>query len=194
VNRKLLRGRPGVLDDAALVNLINAARQRNHVHARRDHALLVLLANVGMRPGEAVRLVREDLHFQGDRSWIRIRRLKKRRARGVIDDLPISVPVAHTLEQYLRRCVPPRPAAPLFPVSVRQTERVFRYYARRAGLPVEAHLYWLRHTAATRLYRSCHDLRLVQAQLGHERLETTSIYAHIDPEQLRRAAAAVSVT
>lgn len=190
MNRKFLRGRPGVLEDADLAALINAARQRRHVNARRDHALLVLLGNVGMRPSEALQLAREDLKLEGDRPWIRIRRLKKRRERGVIDDLPLSPSVAHTLEVYLRRCVARRPGARLFSIGLRQAERLFRYYARRAGLSPRAHLYWLRHTAATRLYRWCHDLRIVQAQLGHARLETSSMYAHLDPEQLRRAVVA----
>ena len=48
----------------------------------------------------------------------------------------------------------------------------------------------LRHTAATLMLQNGVDVRAVQEVLGHEHLNTTEIYTHIDNEALRIAAKA----
>ncbi|MDR0812429.1 MAG: tyrosine recombinase XerC [Oscillospiraceae bacterium] len=66
---------------------------------------------------------------------------------------------------------------------------MIKKYALRAGLPsseISAHK--LRHTAATLMLGSGVDVRTLQELLGHENLNTTQIYTHIDSERLREAA------
>jgi site-specific recombinase XerD len=48
----------------------------------------------------------------------------------------------------------------------------------------------LRHTAATLMLQNGVDVKAVQEVLGHEHLNTTEIYTHIDNESLRVAARA----
>lgn len=48
----------------------------------------------------------------------------------------------------------------------------------------------LRHTAATLMLQNGVDVKAVQEVLGHEHLNTTEIYTHIDNESLRVAAKA----
>ena len=48
----------------------------------------------------------------------------------------------------------------------------------------------LRHTAATLMLQNGVDVRAVQEVLGHDHLNTTEIYTHIDNESLRIAAKA----
>ena len=48
----------------------------------------------------------------------------------------------------------------------------------------------LRHTAATLMLQNGVDVRAVQEVLGHDHLNTTQIYTHIDNESLRVAAKA----
>ena len=48
----------------------------------------------------------------------------------------------------------------------------------------------LRHTAATLMLQNGVDVKAVQEVLGHEHLNTTEIYTHIDNEALRVAAKA----
>ena len=48
----------------------------------------------------------------------------------------------------------------------------------------------LRHTAATLMLQNGVDVRTLQEVLGHDHLNTTQIYTHVDNEDLRTAARA----
>ena len=61
----------------------------------------------------------------------------------------------------------------------------------RAGLdPEQYSAHKLRHTAATLMVANGVDLRTVQEVLGHEHLNTTEIYTHIENTELKIAAEA----
>ena len=61
----------------------------------------------------------------------------------------------------------------------------------RAGLDADKYsAHKLRHTAATLMLQNGVDVKAVQEVLGHEHLNTTEIYTHIDNEALRIAAKA----
>ena len=60
---------------------------------------------------------------------------------------------------------------------------------KRAGLP-RIRFHDLRHTFATMALQNGVDVRAVQEVLGHDHLNTTEIYTHIDNEALRVAAKA----
>jgi integrase/recombinase XerC len=57
-------------------------------------------------------------------------------------------------------------------------------FARRAGLPVKLHPHLFRHSFASHLLESSHDLRGVQELLGHANLSTTQVYTHLDFQHL----------
>ena len=61
----------------------------------------------------------------------------------------------------------------------------------RAGLDASQYsTHKLRHTAATLMLQNGVDVRTLQEVLGHEHLNTTQIYTHVDNDQLSTAAAA----
>jgi integrase/recombinase XerD len=63
--------------------------------------------------------------------------------------------------------------------------RVFKQWAARAGLPSNYSIHSLRHTYATNLYKaSGYNLRLVQQQLGHSSVSTTSVYSAVVSKDL----------
>lgn len=59
-------------------------------------------------------------------------------------------------------------------------------YGRKAGIEIRCHPHLLRHTFASEFLEDGGTLIELQAQLGHDRLETTAIYSHVSNERLRR--------
>lgn len=72
----------------------------------------------------------------------------------------------------------------LTPVRV---NAVFRLLRRATGLRKALSPHRLRHACAVHLLRGGANLRVIQALLGHEHLDTTAIYLHLDQGEVRRA-------
>lgn len=180
--RRMTRDR--FLSDHELARFMTAVRERRHKHQPRDHAFFALLANTGMRPSEALALTRGDCHLECHEPWIRLVRLKKKTKAQRFDDLVIPTHLATILRSYV---VGLSDCDRLFKFTRRQTTRLFHNYRRACGLR-KVKLYILRHTAATRLYRATRDIKVVQAILGHEKPDTSAIYAHISKDMQRELA------
>jgi integrase len=180
--RRMTRDR--YLSDAELVAFMAAVRLRRHVHQPRDHALFALLANTGIRPSEALALTRADCHLGGKLPWIRLRRVGKRHTPQPTNELVINRAVADVVRRYVNEALP---GDRLFPFTRRQSERLFHYYRRKAGIVQLHKIYCLRHSAGMRLVRFVKDLRIVQAIMGHSGLRATMVYAHVSPERLQAA-------
>jgi integrase/recombinase XerD len=176
--------RRAYLNDQELARLLRTARERDHRNALRDHVLLAVLANCGLRPGEAVRLQRKHVRSTGDCPWIRVARGKQRIGGGEVHTLPIARPLAKLLTVYVRT-LSGEADVRLFPFSVRQVERLFHAYAKRAKLVNGRRVYALRHTTAMRLMNSGNDVRFVQMMLGNADPRTTMNYLHAEPDAVR---------
>ena len=66
--------------------------------------------------------------------------------------------------------------------------RVFDIALKSAGLPL-IHFHDLRHSFASNLVAAGASLVVVKELLGHKKIETTMIYAHLAPDQKRDAVA-----
>ena len=86
-------------------------------------------------------------------------------------------------------------AAPVFcsrkhgPLSARQVRRIVTLAAARVGLAASPH--WLRHSHATHALEHGVPIHVVQATLGHARLDTTGRYLHARPTQSSALALAI---
>ena len=184
---KLKKTLPKYLTLDESVQLLNAVDGKNQ---ERDSCILTLFLNCGLRISELVGLNLTDI--QGET----LRVLGKGNKVRIIY---LNDACQAALEQYLavRRPIVGRDANALF-LSARN-ERISRSMVhamvkkRLSAAGIDASQYSshkLRHTAATLMLQNGVDVRAVQEVLGHEHLNTTEIYTHVDNEGLRIAAKA----
>ena len=156
----------------------------------RDYCILTLFLNCGLRISELVGLDLSDIQDDA------LRVLGKGNKVRIIY---LNDACQDAIAKYLavRRPISGRDANALFLSS--QNERISRATVHamvkkrlaEAGLNAsEYSSHKLRHTAATLMLQNGVDVRAVQEVLGHDHLNTTEIYTHIDNESLRIAAKA----
>jgi integrase len=158
----------------------------------RERAVVVLLAYLGLRAGELIRLKLDDVDWT--EGCLIIRAGKNCRERG----LPLSQEVGEALVAYLRQSRPTTPHRELFlrwrpphrPLrsSVTITTLVSKVL-KRAGVKVYrpgAHI--LRHTLATAMARQGVTFKEIADVLGHCSLVSTGIYAKLDLGSLSKVA------
>jgi integrase/recombinase XerC len=71
-------------------------------------------------------------------------------------------------------------------INPRSVQKQVAAWARAQGLGVHVHPHMFRHSFATHLLESSHDLRGVQELLGHANIATTQIYTHLDFQHLAK--------
>lgn len=178
---------PKGLEAATVTRLLSSCDRRRAV-GRRDYAMLLLMARLGLRAGEVAALRLDDLDWhQGE---VLVRGKGRRQAR-----LPLPPDVGAALVAYLRHSRPAgadrrvflRVIAPAGGLTPQGVNAVVRDACVRAGVPrVGPHR--LRHTAATEMLRSGASLPQIAEVLRHRHLTTTAIYAKVDRAALRELA------
>jgi site-specific recombinase XerD len=173
---------------AEQVELLLASCDRTTSAGRRDYAVLMLLARLGLRGGEVAAMTLDDLDWEGGE--IVVHGKGQRLAR-----LPLPMDVGSALVDYLRQDRPVCATRRVF-IRIRAPRRGFvspsviccivRRALKRAGLTPEfkgAHL--LRHSLATDLLRRGASLVEIGQLLRHSQPNTTQIYAKVDIAALR---------
>ena len=69
-------------------------------------------------------------------------------------------------------------------ISARSVQARVKHWARRQGIDSNVYPHLFRHSFATHLLESSHDLRGVQELLGHANISTTQVYTHLDFQHL----------
>ena len=152
----------------------------------KARAMLTLAYGCGLRASEVVRLRACDI--DSEQMIIRVVQSKGRKDRHVM--LPAEI--LDLLRQWWKARSTRHDAgvAPeqrwLFPgrgdhqpMTTRQFGRLFKQAAKAAGLRKTLSLHSLRHSFATHLLERGTDIRVIQALLGHDKLETTARYTRV---------------
>lgn len=164
---------------------------RRTAQGRRNYAILLLLARLGLRACEIVGLTLDDIHWQAGEIIIRGKGNRATR-------LPLPPDVGQAIAAYLKK---DRPACSTRHVFIRMraprlgfanSEAISTIVARflkKAGIDVPhtgAHLF--RHTLATRMLCQGASLVDIALLLRHRSLNTTILYAKVDMMALRALA------
>ena len=184
---KLRKTLPRYLTLDESIQLLNTVDGK---HRERDYCILTLFLNCGIRISELVGLNLGDI--QGET----LRILGKGNKVRIVF---LNDACQSALEEYLavRRPIYGRDQNALFlsgqdsRISRSNVHALVKKHLGAAGLDASQYSsHKLRHTAATLMLQNGVDVRAVQEVLGHEHLNTTEIYTHVDNEGLRVAAKA----
>jgi integrase/recombinase XerD len=176
---------------ARQVRQLLANIDRRTAMGRRDYAIVLLLARLGLRAGEVVSLELEDMDWNAGQ-------LSVRGKSGPRGHLPLLAEVGKAIAAYLRRGRPPSTSRRVFlrarapRVGFRDAtaiDSIVRHRLQRAGLKAPtcgAHQF--RYGLATELLRQGASLAEIGEVLGHHSAETTKKYAQVDLPALRTLA------
>jgi site-specific recombinase XerD len=172
---------------AADVERVIATCNRDTAVGLRDRAAILLLARLGLRAGDILKMDLSDI------DWTHATVRVSGKSRYEIK-LPLTQEVGDAVLDYLRRGRPPiqdtrlfiRMQAPWGPLHVSSVSAIVARAIARAGVDAPfrgAHV--LRHSAATGMLRQGATLQQVGAVLRHRYLDTTAHYAKVDVQRLR---------
>jgi site-specific recombinase XerD len=181
---KIRKSLPKYLTMEQSAALLRSVSGQNKV---RDYAILMIFLNCGIRRSELVGLNIADI--QEDR----IRVLGKGNKERIVY---LGSACKRAIDDYLieRNKIVLSDNRALFGsrdknrISISAVHRLVKKHLLAAGLDADqlsAHK--LRHTAATLMLANGVDVKTVQEVLGHDNLNTTQIYTHIESSELRIA-------
>jgi site-specific recombinase XerD len=181
---------PRYIGPADVERVVVASNDESHRGAR-DHAVVLLIARLGLRACEVARLQLGDISWKTGTFTVRGKGRK-----NVV--LPLPQDVGDAVARYIQ--VRPQHAdsrvflrirAPFRPLGCAESvSGIVRAALRRAGMHGVPHqgAHLLRHSVATGLLRSGASLDGVRALLRHSSSETTAVYAKVDVNMLKSVA------
>lgn len=149
----------------------------------RDKAIIATFLYTGLRSNELRLLDVEDIDFEAMTLFVRFGKRSKQRI------VPLHTEAGAALEAHLAG----RTTGPLFESNRGQRISYDRLHSlvvelgQLAGLRKELHPHALRHSFAVSLLDAGVDLETIRDLMGHESIQTTSIYLHCSTAKRRAA-------
>jgi len=158
----------------------------------RDRAILLLLARLGLRAGDIVRMRLQDIDWSN--ACIFVHGKSRRQAR-----LPLSQEVGQAIVKYVKKARPHTATDRLFvsnlppfqPLTCHTTVSALVDRAlKRAQVtrPCRGAAHLLRHSLASSMLREGASLQDISILLRHQSIDTTQVYAKVDVKRLRKVA------
>lgn len=194
VRRCLSRKLPSYWTKDEVITLLNSIDKGNPSE-KRDYAMILLVARLGLRSGDLKKLKFENLKWSSN--TIELVQSKT----GVPISLPLLRDVRWAIIDYVENARPQIDSpyvflshnAPYLPLSEQNhLYRTLEKYMQRAHLPIvgkrRSGMHSLRHSLATTLIEQNTSLHLISDVLGHTSSNSTAIYLQTDIERLRDCA------
>jgi integrase/recombinase XerC len=174
---------PGNLDADRMARLLDIPGDTAIIN--RDRAILELLYSSGLRLTELVDLDLGDVDAQD--ATVRVT------GKGNKDRIvPVGRKALAALARWLksRSELAPADETAMFVsnrgtrISQRSVQARVSHWAKQQGIDAKVFPHLFRHSFATHILESSHDLRGVQELLGHANISTTQVYTHLDFQHL----------
>jgi len=173
------------------VRQLLACVDRRTPTGRRDYAILLLLARLGLRSGEVALLELDDIDWNAGQ-------LRVRGKSGQRSGLPLPAEVGQAIAAYLQHGRPHSTSRRVFlrakaPIrglrGASGIGSIVRHWLERAGVDAPTHgAHQFRHGLASQMLSQGASLGEIGELLGHRRPQTTMIYAKVDLNALRTLA------
>jgi integrase/recombinase XerD len=179
---------PRIILPDQVIRLLHSIDQEKR-GGKRDFAMILMAASLGVRAGEIASLSLEDLDWR--KAAVRFKQSKNRKLLW----MPLSRPLVEALASYLKterplcsaqRCVFLRLNTPWEPLTPSGLAGAISKRLHTAGIKASGHQ--LRHSFASELLRTGVNFSTLQELLGHSHISSTQIYTKIDLAQLREVA------
>ena len=152
----------------------------------RTCAMVHLAYSLGLRPAEISKITLDDISFQQGELTLRERK------GGELITLPLPENTIKAIALYVSRGRPAGTSRSLFlihcfpyrAISPNNVAGYIKEAMKQAGLPSSA--YWLRHTYAQNLLLTGRSIYEVKEMMGHQNIQSTYPYFHIDVRLMRR--------
>ncbi|HJV64863.1 MAG TPA: site-specific integrase [Geomonas sp.] len=184
--KKESKGRIRVLTKEEELTVVSLLRDTDHPNKRSHYPeaadLVEVLVGTGCRLSEVLNLQYEDINWNNNLITIWINKADK----------PRSIPMTERVRTILQRRGVTEPVKP-FRLTRDQAENAWSWVRKRMILDEDKEfvMHALRHTTATRLLDRGVDLYTVKEWLGHSTIQVTERYAHLKPDKLVTAVAAL---
>lgn len=165
---------PTVLTEKEAIILLETPKTKTH-EGKRDKAVLEMLYGSGLRASELCSLKLSDFHFH--EGIVRV--MGKGNHERII---PINSASEYAVRDFYSI------DSSLFSRLNRNSIWVIvKKYAIQCGITKNTYPHLLRHSFATHLLRNGADIRIIQALLGHQNIETTGRYLHLDIQDIQES-------
>ncbi len=162
------------------------ARFLDNVRGLKHRTALMVCYGAGLRVSDVVKLTWADI--DAERMTIRIQQGK-----GSKDRYALLSPKVLDIIRFWQQRLPSNAFGWLFPsgwgkgkhIGIGTLQKACRLAREQSGIPKAITIHTLRHSFATHLLENGSDIRVIQALLGHKRIDTTAHYTHVSSEIMR---------
>jgi len=179
---KLEKKLPEVLTENEILKIINSI-ENNHPFSIRNSAIIEVLYGTGIRVSELIDIKLSNIFFE--------EKILKVKGKG---DKERFVPIGNVasnsikiyLEERINNKIEPKYSDVLFlnrygrQLTRSMIFKIIKDLCEISGIEKKISPHTLRHSFATHMLKNGADLRSIQLILGHENINTTEIYTHLD--------------
>jgi len=168
-------------DDEFKRILNHFSQQATDLPGLRNLVMIMLMGFLGLRTAAIVAININDVDLAESRLWIHEKGYQRKNKKAI----PLPQVLCQLLSEYIKQLDTKQ--VPLFiskrnkHYSPRSLQNLFRNVADQLGIEKKLHPHLFRHTAATQINKVA-GLQITQFVLGHQSLQHTSHYAHLNPD------------